>query len=66
MFADRAGGAVTDTAVVAVLLELPFFATSTYEVFFVGATVVVPDVATVAPLSVTDVADRVLQERVDF
>jgi hypothetical protein len=58
--------AATDTEVVAVLLELPFLATSEYWVVDVGETLIEPEVATVAPLSVTDVADFVLQVRVVF
>ncbi|SDE86772.1 hypothetical protein [Terriglobus roseus] len=61
-----AAGAVTDTEVVAVLLELPFLATSEYVVVDVGETVFEPDEATVAPLSVTDVADVVLQVSVEL
>lgn len=58
--------AATVTDVVAVLLELPLLATSEYEVVDVGETLMEPEVATVVPLSVTDVADFVLQERVVF
>ena len=57
---------VTATDVVAVLLVLPLLATSAYEVVDVGETVIEPEVATAAPLSVTDVADCVFQVRVDF
>jgi len=58
--------AVTATEVVAVLLVLPLLATNEYEVVTVGATVIEPDAATVAPLSVTDVADCVFQVRVEL
>jgi len=58
--------AATDTDVVAVLLELPFLATSVYDVVDVGETLIEPEVATAAPLRVTEVADCVLQERVVF
>ncbi len=57
---------VTATDVVAVLLVLAFFATSEYEVVAVGETLIEPEVATAVPLSVTEVADVVLQVRVDF
>lgn len=57
---------VTATEVVAVLLVLAFFATSEYEVVDVGETLIEPEAATVAPFRVTDVADDVLQVRVDF
>ncbi len=57
---------VTATDVVAVLLVLPLLATSEYEVVDVGETVIEPAVATAAPLSVTEVADWLLQVRVDL
>lgn len=58
--------AVTATDVVAVLLVLPLLATSEYEVVAVGETLIEPEVATAVPLSVTDVADVVLQVRVEL
>ena len=58
--------AATDTDVDAVLLVLPLLATSEYVVVAVGETLIDPEVATAVPLSVTDVADVVLQVRVDF
>ena len=58
--------AVTATDVDAVLLVLPLLATSEYEVVAVGETLIEPEVATAAPLSVTDVADVVLQVSVEL
>lgn len=58
--------AVTATDVDAVLLVLPLLAISEYEVVAAGETLMEPEVATAAPLSVTEVADVVLQVRVEL
>ena len=58
--------AVTAIEVDAVLLVLPLLATSEYEVVAVGETLIEPEVATAAPLSVTDVADVVFQVSVEL